>query len=281
MSDRSRNWCFTLNNWTEEEFEAIKKIECRYMIVGEEYSKEGTPHLQGFIIYKNARTFKEIKSTIPKAHIEKCKGNAIQNIEYCRKDNFFYEFGDRPKQGKRTDIEKMKELVILNAPMKEIVMEASSYQGVRYAQIAKYYLSEDRKVKPKVIWLFGKAGTGKTKWVFDNFKDIYIKDGTMWWDNYCSNECICIDDFDGKWPFRDFLRLLDRYPYQGQVKGGYVKINSPNIIITCEFNPKHFWVDNELSQVLRRIDEIRSVGHTEVGGNTESPSFETWIGLNK
>jgi hypothetical protein len=63
-----------------------------------------------------------------------------------------------------------------------------------------------------------------------------------------------IDDFDGKWPYRDLLRLLDRYVYQGQIKGGYVHINSDYIIITCEHRPEEYWSGNELTQVRRRLD---------------------------
>lgn len=102
----------------------------------------------------------------------------------------------------------------------------------------------------------------------EKHKTYYIKDGTQWWDEYEQQEAIIIDDFDGKWPFRDLLRLLDRYPYQGQFKGGYVPINSPFIYITCEHPPDWFWGPmakapltgdrsaNELAQMLRRIDEI-------------------------
>jgi len=52
------------------------------------------------------------------------------------------------------------------------------------------------------------------------------------------------------------LKLCDRYKYSGQVKGGFVKINSPFIFITCEFPPSHFWIGNTLTQVLRRADKI-------------------------
>ena len=84
-----------------------------------------------------------------------------------------------------------------------------------------------------------------------------MKDGTPWWDGYTNQDVILIDDFDGKWPFRDLLRLLDRYPYQGQIKGGYVKINSPHIYITCEFPPADIYQPgNELNQIIRRLDII-------------------------
>lgn len=279
MSVRSRNWCFTLNNWTDKEFDKIRMIPCQYMIVGEEVGKEGTKHLQGFVVYENARTFRELKDLLgSRAHIEKCKGTAMQNIEYCSKECNFFEKGTRPKgQGKRTDIDKMKELVKLKAPMKDIVMEAKSFQAVRFAQIAMYYVQEDRVEKPKVYWRWGLAGVGKTKWVFDTYKDIYIKDGTMWWDSYMQNECICIDDFDGKWPYRDLLRLLDRYPYQGQIKGGYVKINSPYIVITCEHPPEWFWEGNELQQVLRRIDDCTQVCAQKSGVILKSPTLNEMV----
>jgi len=105
----------------------------------------------------------------------------------------------------------------------------------------------------------------------------------MWWDGYEQQEAIIIDDFDGKWPYRDLLRLLDRYPYQGQFKGGYFKVNSPYIYITCEFAPSYFWQGNEYAQVFRRLKEVKYVPPpgirmatnvtdvTEVAGNTGQP----------
>lgn len=124
---------------------------------------------------------------------------------------------------------------------------------------------KDRSEPPKVIWLWGKSGTGKTRRAVETCKTFYIKDGTQWWDGYEQQEAIIIDDFDGKWPFRDLLRLLDRYPYQGQFKGGYVKINSPYIFITCEYHPSYFWEGNELKQITRRVAEV-----AEVDGNTNA-----------
>ena len=171
MSIRSRNWCFTVNNWTQEEYEKIKMLPCKYMIVGEEVGKEGTPHLQGFILYENAKTWNELKIACNRMHIEKCKGNAFQNVEYCEKEGTFFEKGERPKgQGKRTDIDRMKEMVIAGAPMKDIVMEAKSFQAVRFAQLARYEFMEHRKDKPWVMWISGLAGTGKTKYRAGRFR---------------------------------------------------------------------------------------------------------------
>lgn len=113
-----------------------------------------------------------------------------------------------------------------------------------------------RTEKPEVIWIYGKAGKGKTESVYDKHSDIYPKDETLWWDNYSQNEVILIDDFDNGIPYRTLLRILDRYPYQGQIKGGYIHINSPYIYITCEFHPDHYWECNEYDQVARRLTSV-------------------------
>lgn len=45
-----QNWCFTLNNYTDEEIEVFKKAarDCSYAIIGKEVGESRTPHLQGF-----------------------------------------------------------------------------------------------------------------------------------------------------------------------------------------------------------------------------------------
>lgn len=258
--ERSRNWCFTLNNYTDDDINSVNTIDCKYLIYGLEVGASGTPHLQGYIMFKSLKSKSQLKKLNGKWHYEAAIGSPTDNVKYCSKENNIFEKGEAPKgQGKRSDIDNIKDLVINKAPMSQIVMEANSLQALRFAQIAKLYLCEDRKEPPTVYWRWGLSGTGKTKWVFDNFESVYIKDGTQWWDGYEQQQCICIDDFDGKWPFRDLLRLLDRYPYQGQVKGGYVKINSPIICITCEWPPSEWWTDNTLLQITRRISEITNV----------------------
>lgn len=112
----------------------------------------------------------------------------------------------------------------------------------------------------------------KTRGPVEKHASHYIKDNNKWWDGYKQEEAIIIDDYEAnEWSYRDLLRLLDRYKYQGQTKGGYVKINSPFIYICSEFSPDQLWTDNKLAQITRRIDKLVNVADTnvtEVGGNT-------------
>ena len=45
---------------------------------------------------------------------------------------------------------------------------------------------EERPRGPRMcIWIYGKPGVGKSRWAFDSFDDMYVKDITHdWWDDY-------------------------------------------------------------------------------------------------
>nr|WGN90636.1 replication associated protein [Banfec virus 6] len=284
-----RNVCFTLNNYSEDEATEIQGYSCKYLVVGRE--NQGTPHLQGYFEFKNPKRLETLKKFNPRIHWENRKGSAEQASNYCKKGdqsheewkslgtkgpNFglnadFYEDGEISQQGKRNDLVEIAELIINDkAEMMDIAIEYPS-QFIRYhkgIEKLKNLTLKDRSDPSIITWLWGKSGVGKTRFAVEKHSSHYIKDGTQWWDGYNQEEAIIIDDFDGRWPFRDLLRLLDRYKYQGQTKGAYIKINSPFMYITCEFPPEEIWADNELTQILRRVTHV-----TEVGGNTRTPTF--------
>lgn len=287
----SRNWCFTWNNYTDDDIEYLKGYKYLYLIFGKEVGESGTPHLQGYIEFNSVKLLKTLHKAFPKVHWEMRKGSQTQAITYCQKDNNFFEFGEAKSQGKRNDL-----IAVTNAIV-EGTFKSTDFpeQYVQYhkgieAFKASLLVDRDFNNPPKVIWRWGLAGVGKTRGAYEkHVNSVYVKDGTQWWDGYTQQEAIIIDDFCGKWPFRDLLRLLDRYPYQGQYKGGYVKINSPFIYITCEHPPEYFWSDNELAQITRRLHTIENVVlndvtsevTSEVGGNTSAHKSEISEKLSK
>lgn len=99
MSSRTRDFCFTLNNWTEGEAEAILAISCKYVCFGKEVAPgTGTPHLQGYIYFAQPKGQVAVRALIPRAHVEARSRNssAAQAIAYCRKEGDFYERGTAP-----------------------------------------------------------------------------------------------------------------------------------------------------------------------------------------
>lgn len=115
-----------------------------------------------------------------------------------------------------------------------------------------------------MVWSYGETGVGKTRAVYARYPidEIYVKDESKWWDGYRGQQVILFDDFRGQIPFNVMLRILDRYPYAGQVKGGYCNINSPVIVITSSLRPNKVYMsdklqkEDSLKQLLRRIDYV-------------------------
>lgn len=267
MTERHRAYCFTLNNYTMSDEFCCSMISKKaiYMIVGKETCPTtGTPHLQGFIRLKNAMTFNNIKSALPRAHIVVANGSDAENKAYCSKENnILIETGTPSEgQGKRTDLKEIAQLIKNKQVSIEDIMFDYPDMYLRYSRSFEKMFNAvlvPRSEPPKVFWRWGLAGLGKTRYCIDNHPSHFIKDGTMWWDGYNQQEAIIIDDFDNQIPYRTLLRMLDRYQYQGQVKGGYVQINSPYIYITCEYPPTTYWADNELAQITRRLTSVEQI----------------------
>jgi len=273
---QARNLCFTLNNPREDDAEAILAWESKYVVVGQEVGDEkGTPHLQCYIEWASPKRFETLKKLDPRIHWEARKGTAAQAADYCKKDGSFKERGVLSAPGKRTDLDTVGAMVVAGAPIAAV---AAAHPGtfIRYGKGIvglKAALMVHRTVRPSVRWRYGPTGVGKTHQAASLHGDYYLKDSTQWWDGYEQQAAIVVDDFDGKWPYRDLLRLFDCYKYQGQYKGGYVPINSPFIYITAEHPPSHFWQGTELAQVMRRLESVTHV--VAIGNETVTHTSST------
>lgn len=262
------NFCFTFNNYTPEteaKLVAFLDAETTFYVYGHEVGEQGTPHLQGYMQLKKKQRPSAILKKLPvKLHLETAKGTAQQNINYCTKsDPAPVQHGECTVKGQRSDLSVATEMIVKQKATIQQVMNEHPDVFVKYhkgllALHEGLQPKRDYNTKQVVLWIYGPAGTGKTRFAFDEFgpENVYVKDGTKWWDGYSHQKCILVDDFDGTWPFRNFLRFLDRYAFQGECKGGYLEINSPFIVVTCEFPPDHYWAANELAQVVRRLDNI-------------------------
>lgn len=266
---RHRAWCFTINNYTSSDEFAVKHLfkNAKYGICGKEIGDEKqTPHLQGYIHLKNPISMKALSKSLTRAYLQVALGTDEQNKDYCSKQgNVFLEVGEPSEgQGKRNDIHSLAlEIKEGKVTIQDVIWNYPDMYA-KYTRAIKDMFNatlKHRTEPPEVHWRWGKAGTGKTRWVFEKhgFKNVYLKDGTSWWDGYNQQDVILMDDFDNSIPYRTLLRILDRYNEQGQIKGGYVPINSPYIFITCEHPPEYFWSGNTLSQVTRRLTSVQHI----------------------
>lgn len=254
-----KSWVFTHNNWTPEDRQRYLDFESTYCVLGEETSSTGTPHLQGFITFKRAYRFTQLQKLVPGAHWEPAKCADAAN--YCMKDR--YTIQDRRQQGKRNDIEEVRQLVARDAPMHEICAVASGYQTIRFAEKLYQYKPGERNWAPEVFWFYGPSGSGKTRRAYEMFSgDCWISGRNLrWWEGYENQANVIIDDFRyDHCSFSELLRILDRYPYRVEVKGGSRPLLARTIVITCPYHPlemARYYPNEDVGQLVRRITLIQ------------------------
>lgn len=263
MQCRLRNFVFTLNNYNMEDVNSILTSELfAYVIIGKEVGEKGTPHLQGYAELKKQTAFNTIKEIWNGMHIEPRRGSQLQAIDYCKKDKDFLEAGVMKKQGSRSDIHSIKEIVFSGGSIMDIVDESNSYQALRAGQLLLSFRPFPKKDYPKLVhWFHGSTGTGKTRQAIELSGDNYWISGEnlKWFDGYIGQENVIIDDFRKDFcTFHYLLRLLDRYPLRVPIKGGFVEWHPLNIYITSCFEPSLVYNTREdVGQLLRRIDVIK------------------------
>lgn len=252
---RSRKWCFTLNNWTETEHEALVKLFCQKKwtyIIGKEIGTQKTQHLQGYLESKNTVKFELLKKVMPRAHLEKAKGTAKQNFEYCSKDNDYVTNMTYKKVKPLRDPLEGKELYAFQSEVLEIVSQKP----------------DDRTV----YWFYDTEGCkGKTtlaKHICMNHNALYVQ-GKATDIKYGVMEMIAkrgeIDIVIMGLPrsYEQFVSydaiesVKDGIFYSSKYESGMCMFNAPHVIVLANFPPD----ESKLSKdrwVVRCLDEVQA-----------------------
>jgi hypothetical protein len=278
--DRITRFVFTLPNWTQEEYDRITSMECRWMIVGKEISPEtGTPHLQGACILGSRMAFSTLKTLIgSRCHIEPMHGKPECSLAYCSKeDSNPFVKGTLPTPGKRNDIHVAAERILSGESVRSLALdpEVGAVAVVKFHKgltVLRSMVQPRRTEPPKVFWIFGPTGTGKTRCALESGRRlagldddlIWISSGSLrWFDGYDGHPVVIFDDFRAKdvsWSF--LLRLLDRYPVSVEFKGGSVAWLPKYIFITCPkdiegtFEARNLHKPEDLGQLKRRVTQV-------------------------
>lgn len=297
-SKKSRNYVFTLNNYSMEEELALRRSDemakLRYICFGREKgTRNGTHHLQGVLVFHSACSFTAVKKylwpveipALQRAYFAMMRGTPEQASAYCKKDGDVYEFGDMPVSAKRKgEMEKERwtaairlaqegkfEDLIDNSP--DIYLRYSG--GLEFAR--KRYL--DTRPIPNLVgalnnvWIFGAAGFGKSRRARRLFEDIgeiyYEKDVNKWWDGFEDHDNIIVDDWDPsheKLHTRQLKVWTDRYPFRAEIKKTSRRIRPKRAVVTSNFSMDECWESLAHRGALTRRFRQEQMQPPESGG---------------
>lgn len=240
----------------EAQLEKWRSLDLRRVVIGRETAPEtGKEHLQGKVTFIRNYRLTQLHKLFPGYHIE--KSIVTNDFNYCMKENVVLSRDER-QQGSRNDLKTAMELVKNKRPRLEL-MEACPTAVARYEPFLNSYRAElDVHEGPReVFWVHGQTGSGKTRAFWDHFPDgVSVEIKNNFFNGYTGQRHVLLDDFrSSSLAFHDLLKVLDRYPYTANVKGGTIRWNAAVIFITSPLGPRDCYIiaGEDILQLTRRI----------------------------
>lgn len=240
-------WCFTLNNYTEEEYSSIvlKCNElCEKWIIGKEIGESGTPHLQGFLRFKTKKRPLGVFNFTKSIHWETARGNDKENIDYCSKDGIFEGYGI-PKPIKIINPDYFWEKEILEIIKTEPDDRTIYWYWSEAGNVGKTAFCKYLTVKHGAIALSGKGADVRngiveyTKTKGETPGLVLFPIPRSYNSDYLSYESI--------------ENIKDMYFYSGKYEGGMICGNSPHLFIFANCLPNYEKLSND-RWVVREIE---------------------------
>lgn len=277
----AKNWCFTINNPTDESIQRTTESLQRshedgdvlYAVFQLEAGAQGTPHLQGYVQLGRKCRMQTVKRFLSSeaAHLEIARGNPQQNEEYCSKDPRLRDtvrIGQlQPGAGHRSDLDAITQQIAAGTLTRELIranpsLYVRNFRGLH--QLDSVLNPPPDRPENVIVWLYGRSGCGKSRLARAlGGPDAYYRPLANWWDGYLGDRTVVLDDFEAdQIPFKELLRVTDRYPHRVPIKGGYTALRGVRFVFTSLYEPRVVFVaksDFEYEQIGRRITAIVNI----------------------
>jgi hypothetical protein len=279
MSKRQRRWSLTLNNPEDEVLKHLNGIDERYVkyaIFAQEVGEKGTPHIQGFIHFKNAKTLTATKKFLgsEKWHLEASQGTDWENREYCTKEEDWFEIGEAPLEHGPVDAwEDILNMIEGGFNNRQIVRK---YPGIaiRCQSAIEKYRTEFEWAEMRawrdveVEYIGGPTGCGKSRQVLYNDDgsvntDVYrCTNGKHPFDKYDGEGTIVFEEFRSQYTCRDMLNWVDGHPLllPARYADRMAKFNKVVILSNWRFEEQYRTVAESSPETykawLRRVETV-------------------------
>ena len=251
-------------------------------------SAEGLHHVHMVLEDAVAMRFSMVKKTYAiGAHLEPTKGSKKKAEDYIYKRHPYDEKGEivkcvvtagriRGAQGKRSDLERIEELIQDGKTPSEILDENFAYyryeKEIRKAYFRRCLVNTPSVREVKVHLIVGESGTGKS-YIYTQLCDKHGDDNVCivtdyaigGLDHYAGQPILFMDEYKGQFPFSTFLTLTDKYKAQIHARYSNIWTLWNEVYITSVYPPERLyqlmvplgnWDYDSRQQMYRRITDI-------------------------
>ena len=269
---RSRGFVATINNYTDDDIERLKSLECKYLCYGKEIAPStGTPHLQVYMYFKEAKSWTCVRSKIVNWWLATAKGNSMQNREYCMKEGDFFEVGELPrvavKSGERYEVARAlaKEGKLDEIEPELFIRYHSSLVAIKESAVVTAPVTLEGTCFGE--WKWGPPGTGKSHDARSENVVYYLKsvapNRMNFWCDYEGEECVLVEDIDASNGMRlaYYIKIwCDKYPFRAaKLYGKGSLIRPKKFVFTSNYSPDVLFASDPvlLAAIRRRVKVVR------------------------
>ena len=244
-STKRRDYRFSLKNFTEEEYQKLINIDCKYIILGNEIDESGETKLQGYVYFKTPRVFQSIKNLVSRVEMEELLSNIKLNYDYCFKLNKVEERGETPNSygGKKPGLKQIFK-------PKELEKSFASHEK------AKYWSSLNTE-KPEEVSL-----NSHKKYWFDCNKCNHVYESIL--NNINANDSGCPYCYNRKLCGKKECTICFNKSFASHEKSEFWSIkNNMNPILINKGTEKKYWFNcgNCNHELLISLKKISSNNH--------------------
>jgi Geminivirus Rep catalytic domain./RNA helicase. len=246
-------------------------------VVAREVHADGSSHIHVYLLLEapyHCRNSRYWDLGCYHGNYQSAKSSAAVT-RYIKKDKDYLEFGDLDLAAKlesKTHHRRYLGKRLLEEPLGHVLDDHPELlfglkklsQDIEHARQLK--LTPLAHETTRGTWIRGPPGSGKTHSVHATESDLYCKAQNKWWDGYTGQKAVLMDDFDqqGECLAHHMKIWTDKWPCQGETKGGHVPLTYDRLIVTSNFTIDQAFKNSDpetIKALHRRFKKIHKLDH--------------------